>query len=146
MENFDTAQRVKAKREGTMGNVPEAGPVQAQPRQMSRPAPQAPNRLAQKVQEAKAKQDSIVEPQATEDKPKALFVKGLQVGITEDGFIKLIPFGDTNYIDIVSLIEYARVKKDDILAELAASKSHQVTKEVTEVSKNIKHLLTSIGE
>jgi len=136
-ENFGDIQRIKNKRGGFMGGVKEVSHVKIP---TAKPA-------EAKVVTPVAAPKPAAEPtkQVVEDKDKTTLKKGFVVGFTEEGIVKLQPFGGIGELELAGLIKYSEVKSDDMMNKIARTSTSDITpiKEgVTILAQSIKTLLT----
>ena len=80
-----------------------------------------------------------LEAQVTEDKkePEVNLQKGFIIGLTEDNFVKLRPFGGLTQLEMVALGDYVKLKADETLNYMGKAK-------ITEID-DIKNALTIVA-
>jgi len=135
-ENFGDAMNAKKKRGNFMGNVKEIVKV-------PKPVVKAPAPLPEKTTEIVESVETVAETVKPEE--KTTLQKGFVVGYTEDGVVKLQPFGGLSELELVGLIEYAKIKAGDMLNRIARTSMSDIApiKEgVTILAQSIKALLT----
>lgn len=140
-ENFGDIRSIKNKRGGFMGGVKE---VNSAPIPQQKPAPVPTPTPTQGTPISKSPETApVVAPVA--DKDKTTLKTGFVVGYTDDGIVKLQPFGGLSELELVGLIEYSKTKSGDMLNKIARTSVGDIgslKKGVTILAESIKTLLT----
>lgn len=139
-ENFDDIQRIKNKRSGFMNQVKEVKNV---------PKPVAkPEKVLVETITTEPNNPVAAEAKSSEPKKEVTLKKGFIVGYTEEGIVKLEPFGGLGELELSGLVQYSEAKSRDMMNKIARTSESEITpiKEgVVILAQSIKDLLTSKG-
>lgn len=134
MEDFNLNQRV---REGRKKNASFANSAEK--------ITKIPEKKVEEKNPIEELKKNVVEEAKEEKKETITLDKGFSVGVTKDGTMRLVPFGNPNRLELIGFSEFVKTKMDDMLGQIAVTSTTQSMKVINDnlnaIAKGINSLI-----